>query len=56
VANHEGEKRRCPVLGGEIPHSYCMKADAGGPCQAYEDCWGGPPPATAEDSEEGAGT
>lgn len=31
---------RCPLLGGEVPFSYCRRVNDGGPCRRMPFCWG----------------
>ncbi len=36
---HDARRRRCPMLGHEVPFSYCRAPGADLPCPRVADCW-----------------
>ena len=38
-AQHDGRKRRCPMLGHELAFSYCRAPGSDAPCRRILDCW-----------------
>jgi hypothetical protein len=39
IRQHDGRKRRCPMLGHEVPFSYCRAPGEKLPCRRICDCW-----------------
>jgi len=39
IQAHDDRKRRCPMLGHEVPFSYCRAPAAQLPCRMVFDCW-----------------
>ena len=39
IAEHDHRVRRCPMLGHEIPFSYCRAPASELPCRRILDCW-----------------
>lgn len=36
---HDDRRRRCPMLGHDVPFSYCRAPAADMPCRRILDCW-----------------
>lgn len=36
---HDGRRRRCPMLGHDVPFSYCRSPASALPCRRVFDCW-----------------
>ncbi len=39
LTQHDALSRRCPMLGHEIPFSYCRQPGQDVPCRKILDCW-----------------
>ena len=39
ITDHDSRVRRCPMLGHEVPFSYCRQPAADLPCRKVFDCW-----------------
>jgi len=39
ITAHDGRKRRCPMLGHDVPFSYCRQPGRELPCGKVGDCW-----------------
>jgi hypothetical protein len=39
VTEHDSLSRRCPMLGHEVPFSYCRQPGQEVPCRKMFDCW-----------------
>ena len=39
ITRHDHRRRRCPMLGHEVPFSYCRQPGAHTPCRKIFDCW-----------------
>jgi len=39
LTQHDGLSRRCPMLGNEVPFSYCRQPGQEIPCRKMLDCW-----------------
>ena len=39
IAQHDERRRRCPMLGHDVPFSYCRAPGAPRPCRRVFDCW-----------------
>jgi hypothetical protein len=39
LAAHDGRSRRCPMLGHDVPFSYCRAPGRDLPCRKVFDCW-----------------
>ena len=39
IDKHDHHYRRCPILGHEVPFSYCRSPAAELPCRRVFDCW-----------------
>jgi hypothetical protein len=39
VRQHDQRRRRCPMLGHEVPFSYCRQPGSDIPCRKILDCW-----------------
>ena len=40
ITAHDGRRRRCPMLGHDVPFSYCRTPGRQLPCSRIFDCWG----------------
>ena len=39
IAAHDARRRRCPMLGHDVPFAYCRAPGADLPCRKIFDCW-----------------
>ncbi len=39
ITAHDGRRRRCPMLGHDVPFSYCRAPGRQLPCSRILDCW-----------------
>jgi hypothetical protein len=39
IEEHDKKMSHCPMLGHEVPFSYCRKGAVGQPCRKIFDCW-----------------
>lgn len=39
IGCHDHRQRRCPMLGHEVPFSYCRQPASDLPCRKVFDCW-----------------
>jgi hypothetical protein len=39
ITAHDGRRRRCPMLGHEVPFGYCRAPGRELPCRRVVDCW-----------------
>jgi hypothetical protein len=39
LTQHDALSRRCPMLGNEVPFSYCRQPGQEIPCRKIFDCW-----------------
>lgn len=39
LTDHDARTRRCPMLGHEVPFSYCRQPAQEVPCRKIHDCW-----------------
>ena len=37
--HHDGRRRRCPMLGHDVPFAYCRAPGSEIPCRRVFDCW-----------------
>jgi hypothetical protein len=40
ITAHDRRRRRCPMLGHDVPFSYCRAPGRRLPCGRIADCWG----------------
>jgi hypothetical protein len=39
ITHHDGRRRRCPMLGHDVPFAYCRTPGSHLPCRRVFDCW-----------------
>jgi len=39
ITRHDERRRRCPMLGHEVPFAYCRQPGSDRPCRKVLDCW-----------------
>ena len=39
ISHHDGRRRRCPMLGHDVPFAYCRAPASEIPCRRVFDCW-----------------
>jgi len=39
ITHHDGRRRRCPMLGHDVPLAYCRAPGSEIPCRRVFDCW-----------------
>jgi len=39
ISHHDGRRRRCPMLGHDVPFAYCRAPGSEIPCRRVFDCW-----------------